>query len=435
MSDRKGKPLSLMESSGGFYRNNSNSVARKIITSLDVGTSTVQTVVAEIAKDGSLRILGLGIAPSSGVRRGVVVDLDEVTSSIRKSVEEAEKGSGVPVRSVWLGIGGTHISVASSRGVVAVSRADGEISPEDEKRVIAAAETFVSKNPNKEVLHVIPRDFKVDHQGGIKDPKGMHGVRLEVETLVIECLAPFLKNLFKSVEHAGLRVEDYVFSPLAAAEAVLTKRQKELGAMVLDIGGGTASFMVFEEGTPVHAGIIPIGGNHITNDVAIGFKTNIDVAEQIKVAYGSCLPGELPKRDTVRLAEFIPDDPSAFSRRELAEIVEARLCDIFELIQKELKKIERNELLPAGIILTGGSTLLPGVVDLAKRELRLPVEIGIPKLLAGLDERTAPALASALGILHWGAGLGISDSDPTWKRRVSNLGQNTWLKWMKSLLP
>ena len=186
-------------------------MARRIITSLDVGTSTVQTVVAEITKDRGLKILGLGIAPSSGVRRGVVVDLDDVTSSIKKSVEEAERTAGVPIRSVWLGIGGTHISVASSRGVVAVSRADGEISPEDEKRVIAAAETFVSKNPNKEVLHIIPRDFKVDHQGGIKDPRGMHGVRLEVETLVIECLAPFLKNLFKSVEHAGLKIEDYVF--------------------------------------------------------------------------------------------------------------------------------------------------------------------------------------------------------------------------------
>jgi len=395
----------------------------------------VQTVVAEITKDRGLRILGLGVAPSSGVRKGVVVDLDEVTSSIRKSVEEAERTAGVSIRSVWLGIGGMHISVASSRGVVAVSRADGEISPEDEKRVIVAAETFVSKNPNKEVLHIIPRDFKVDHQGGIKDPKGMHGVRLEVETLVIECLAPFLKNLFKSVEHAGLKIEDYVFSPLAAAEAVLTKRQKELGTMVLDIGGGTASFMVFEEGTPVHAGVIPIGGNHITNDVAIGFKTNIDVAEQIKVAYGSCLPGDMPKRDTIRMAEFIPEEPSMFSRRELAEIVEARLCDIFELVQKELKKIERNELLPAGVILTGGSTLLPGVIELAKRELKLPIEIGVPKLLLGLDEKTAPALASALGILQWGAGMGMSANDPTWKYRVSSLGQNSWVKWLKSLLP
>lgn len=395
----------------------------------------MQTVVAEITKDRGLRILGLGVAPSSGVRKGVVVDLDEVTSSIRKSVEEAERTAGVSIRSVWLGIGGMHISVASSRGVVAVSRADGEISPEDEKRVIVAAETFVSKNPNKEVLHIIPRDFKVDHQGGIKDPKGMHGVRLEVETLVIECLAPFLKNLFKSVEHAGLKIEDYVFSPLAAAEAVLTKRQKELGTMVLDIGGGTASFMVFEEGTPVHAGVIPIGGNHITNDVAIGFKTNIDVAEQIKVAYGSCLPGDMPKRDTIRMAEFIPEEPSMFSRRELAEIVEARLCDIFELVQKELKKIERNELLPAGVILTGGSTLLPGVIELAKRELKLPIEIGVPKLLLGLDEKTAPALASALGILQWGAGMGMSANDPTWKYRVSSLGQNSWVKWLKSLLP
>ena len=245
-------------------------MARNIITALDVGTSTVQTVVAERKKgEQSLRILGFGNAPSNGVRRGMVTDLEEATLSIRRSVHEAQKAAGVPVRSLWLAVGGAHISVSSSKGVVAVSRADQEISQEDVKRAIAAAGTFVAKNPNKEVLHMIPRDFRVDNEPGIKDPLGMHGVRLEVDTLIIECSTPFLKNLFRCVEGAGFKIEDYVFSSLAAAEAVLNKRQKELGTMLLDIGGGTAAFMVFEEGVPIHAGGIPVGGEHGPNAISI----------------------------------------------------------------------------------------------------------------------------------------------------------------------
>ncbi|QQG45001.1 MAG: cell division protein FtsA [Candidatus Sungiibacteriota bacterium] len=411
-------------------------MARNLIAALDVGTSTVQTVVAEKKKgEETLRILGIGMVPSVGIRRGVVVDLEDAASSIRKSVAEAQRAAGVPVRSVWLNVGGSHISVSSSRGVVAVSRADGEISPEDVRRAIAAAETFIPKNPNKEILHMIPRDFKVDHEAGIKDPVGMHGVRLEVDTLIIECSAPFLKNLFKCVEGAGLRVEDYVFSPLAAADAVLTKRQKELGVMLLDLGGGTASFMIFEEGVPIHAGVIPIGGNHITNDVAIGFRTHVDVAERIKTTHGSCLPSELPKRDTIRLAEFIPDEAGQYSRKELAEIIEARLRDIFELLQKELKKVDRAQLLPAGIVLVGGSVLMPGIVELTKRELKLPTEIGCPEeFLNSIDDKVAPAFVPVLGLAKW-AGTRVAESRSILGGHRSSGGEGTFIRWLRSLLP
>lgn len=409
-------------------------LARNIIAALDVGTSTVQTVIAERLKEGNLRILGMGVAPSGGVRRGVVVDLEEAISSIRQSVDEARRLANVPLKSVWLGVGGAHISVSSSRGVVAVSRADGEISPEDVRRAIGAAETFVAKNPNKEILHIIPRDYKVDHEAGVKDPVGMHGVRLEVDTLIIECLAPFLKNLFKCVETAGLAVEDFVFSPLAASEAVLTKRQKELGVMLLDIGGGTASFIVFEEGVPIHAGVLPIGGNHITNDVAIGFKTNIDVAEQIKLVHGSCLPDDLPKRDNVRLADFVEGETAIYSRRELAEIIEARLGDIFELLGKELKKIDRSQLLPAGVSLIGGSVLLPGLIELAKKEIKLPVERGIPHSFGELDERIAPSVAAVLGVAQW-AYTKTAQDPLTWRGKASHMGNRAWARWLKSLLP
>lgn len=408
---------------------------RNIIMALDVGTSTVETVVAERIKGAGLRLLGVGIAPSFGVRRGSVVDLEEAISSIRKSVGEASRAAGVHPKSAWVGVGGSHISVSSSRGVVAVSRADGEISPEDVRRAIVAAETFVVKNPNRDILHMIPRDFKVDHESGIKDPVGMHGVRLEVDTLIMECSAPFLKNLVKVVEGSGVGVVDYVFGPLAAAEAVLTKRQKELGVMLLDVGAGTASFIVFEEGVPIHAGVVPIGGGHITNDVAIGFKINVDTAEQIKVAYGSCLPSDLPKRDVIRLAEFIPKDVSTYSRRELAEIIEARLCDILELVHKELKKIDRFQLLPAGVVLVGGSSMIPGMIELAKREIKLPVEIGIPRVVEGVDEDVSSSLATALGILHW-ASLQTTQDGLGWgSRKIFRLGQNTWMKWLRSLLP
>lgn len=411
-------------------------MARNIITALDVGTSTVQTVVAERKKgENGLRILGIGNAPSSGVRRGIVVDLEDVTSAIRRSAHEAQKAAGVPVRSVWLAVGGAHVSVSSSRGVVAVSRADQEISQEDVKRVIAAAGTFVVKNPNKEILHMIPRDFKVDNEPGIKDPLGMHGVRLEVDTLIIECSTPFLKNLFKCVEGAGLKVEDYVFSSLAAAEAVLNKRQKELGTMLLDIGGGTAAFMVFEEGVPIHAGVIPVGGNHITNDIAIGMQTRVDVAERVKLTYGSCLSAELPKRDNIRLSEFIEGEDSSYSRRELAEMVEARMQDLYELVQKELKKIAKNQLLPGGVVLIGGSSLLPGIVNMAKREIKLPVELGQPQGFNDtLDEKFAPAFAAVLGVAKW-ADLRRQETGVGWNNHVVRLGQSPLLRWLKSLLP
>ena len=379
----------------------------------------------------------MGIAPSAGVRRGIIVDLDDATSSIRKSVEEARRSSGATTKSVWLAVGGAHVAVSSSRGVVAVSRADGEISPEDARRAIAAAETFVPKNPNKEILHIIPRDFKVDNEANIKNPVGMHGIRLEVDALIIECSSPLLKNLLKCVGGAGLTVEDYVFAPFAASASVLSKRQKELGVMLLDVGGGTASFVIYEEGVPIHAGVIPIGGNHITNDVAIGFRTHVDAAERIKVAYGSCLAAELSKREAIRLAEFVEGEGGVYSRRELAEIIEARLGDIFELLHKELKKIGRVQLLPAGVVLVGGSALLPGLVDLTKREMKLPVELGRPQeFLSVVDEGIAPTFAAVFGVLEW-ARLRREEEGGWLARGHKSMGfsESPWLKWLRSLLP
>ncbi len=410
---------------------------RNIVTAVDVGSTMVQTVVAERVPDReSLQILGIGSVPSAGVRRGAVIDVDDAAAAIRQSVDQARKTAGVPVRSAWVGVDGSYISSTSVRGVVAVSRADQEIAPEDVQRVLAAAETFIPKNHNKEVLHIIPREFKVDNESGVHDPIGMHGVRLEAEALVIEGTSLYIKSLFKAVEHAGLRVDDYVFSPLAAAETVLTKRQKELGAILLDIGGGSSSFIVFEEGVPVHAGAIPIGGNHITGDVAIGFRQAFDVADQIKLAYGTCMAADLPKRDGIRLAEFIPGQEDVFSRRTLAEIVEARLQDMFELLQKELRRINKVRLLPGGVVLVGGSSLVPGIMGLTRKELGLPVEQGIPQGFSPMpDETEGPPMAAVLGIARWAAdkrknpGLG-------WTRHLPYAGGQAWImRWLRSLLP
>lgn len=417
-------------------------MTRTIIAALDVGSSTIQTVIAEQRRgEDTLHILGVGVAPSAGVRRGVIVNIEDATAAIRQSVEEARQASGVPLRSAWLAVGDAHIAVSSSRGVVAVSRADQEISPEDVRRVIAAAETFIPKNANKEILHIIPRDFRVDHESGVKDPVGMHGVRLEVDTLIIECSTPFLKNLLKCVEGAGLKVEDYIFSPYAAAEVALTKRQKELGVMLVDIGGSTSSFMVFEEGVPIHAGVVPIGGSHITNDVAIGFRTHIDIAEQIKLAYASSLPDQIPRKEQIKLADFVPESPASHSRRELAEIVEARLQDLFELLQKELKKIDRTRLLPAGVVLVGGSSLLPGLVELTREELGLPVELGklehappAPTYVGVPDENMALSLIPVFGVLEW-ASHRSEQPGSVWSPRLSRLNTNKVGKWLKSLLP
>lgn len=408
-------------------------MARNLITALDIGTSTIQTVVAERGENG-LRILGMGSARAAGVRRGMIVDLEEAQRAVRRSVEEAGRTAKITPKRVWAALGGSHISVSSSKGVVAVSRADGEISAEDVTRAVAAAETFVPKNLNREIIHIIPREFKVDNEAGIRDPLGMHGVRLEADTLIIECSAPALKALFKCAELAGLEIADYVFSPLAASEAVLTKRQKELGVLLVDIGGGTVSFMVYEEGVPAHGGVLALGGGHVTNDIAIGFRTHVDIAERIKLAHGSCLAEETSRKEIVRLADFAEEEEATYSRRELAEIIEARLGDVFELLGKELKKIGRAELLPAGVVLVGGSSLLPGLKELTKKEMKLPVEIGRPALLEGVDAQALASLAVAVGAAQW-ADTHSNQQGADWGSRILRKSRSSWVRWLKSLLP
>lgn len=370
---------------------------------LDVGSSNVRVVILQkFEEEENPRVMGVGVAPCFGMRRGVVADVEETIKSISAACGNAERTSGIPVSRAIVSIGGNHISSQESQGVVATGKADGEITSDDIARVLSAAET-ISLPSNTEILHVIPRSYSVDDQKNVKDPVGMNGIRLEVSSLLVLGSTPFIKNLSKCVYQAGVEIDDLVFGGLAAAKSSLNKRQKELGAILVDVGGGTTNFVVFEEGELVQMGVVPIGGGHITNDIAIGLRTSIDVAEKVKINYASALPDEISKKEQINLAEIDPQEEGEVSRHHIAEIVEARLEEIFTLVDKELRKTNRSGMLPAGAVLVGGGAKLPGAVDVAKRILRLPAQTGFPTDLGGIvDKVDEPGFVAAVGLALWG---------------------------------
>jgi len=376
---------------------------QEIIVGLDVGTTTVRTIVAQKnPKQPKPLFIGIGEVPSTGIRKGAVVDIEETVKAISASLEETERIAGTAIEHVYVSIGGEHIISKSSRGVVAVSRADGEISEEDVARVINAAQA-ITIAPNKEILHVIPISFTLDSQEQIKDPVGMNGVRLEANVLIIEGAVPFIKNLTKCVHESGVEIDDLVLTSLASSKAVLSSRQKELGVVVIDLGGGTTSLAVFEEDTLIHTAVLPVGGGHVTNDIAIGLRTSIDIAERVKRDFGSALPLEVSKRDKIDLAKIDSSEEGVVLRRHLAEIIEARIVEIFTLVDQELKKIDRSKMLPAGAVLVGGGAKMPGIIDLAKETLSLPVQIGFPQNIEGIVDRiNDPSFATVVGLVLWG---------------------------------
>ena len=375
---------------------------QQYIVGLDIGTSAVRVVVGKVDPESKVpNIIGIGETHSSGIRKGVVVDIDEAVATISSALEKAERMTGVPVTHATIAIGGSHISSIESHGVIAVSRADGEITENDIIRVIDASQA-ISIPQNREIIHVIPKYFTVDGQGGIKDPLGMSGIRLEVDTIIVQASAPLIKNLTKAIEQAGLAVDDMVLAPLAASHAVLTKRQKELGVGLIDMGGGTTSLAIFEESQFLHTAIIPVGSGHITNDIAIGLRTSIETAERVKCDYGHAQPKQVPRGDEIDLASIDPSEEEKVSRHHLAEIAEARLEEIFELVDKELQAIQRDGKLPGGIVLTGAGAKIPGILDLAKKSLRLPVQVGFPgNVTTIIDKVQDPGYATAVGLILW----------------------------------
>lgn len=377
-----------------------------IITGLDIGSSYIRLAIGQSVGDNDkVHIIGSAEVPAEGISKGIISSIEDAVSSISACLEKGERMVGVPIENAWVGISGSHIISQESRGVVAVARSDGEISEDDIERAIEAART-VATPPNYEILHVIPKSFTVDGQEGIKDPLGMTGVRLEVDTQIIQGLGSQIKNLTKAVYRPGVNIEDLVLSILATSESVLTSRQKELGTVVINIGGSTTSLAVFEEGDILHTAVLPVGSDHITSDIAIGLRISIDLAEKIKLEYGSASSVDVNKRDEINIGEMEGKESSLVSKKYIAEITEARVEEILDKIDAELKKIGKSGKLPAGAVLTGGGAKLKGLVEACKKHLRLPASIGNPLgVTSAIDKINDPTFSTAIGLVIWGSQL------------------------------
>ncbi|MBU1149189.1 cell division protein FtsA [Patescibacteria group bacterium] len=410
-----------------------------IITGIDIGSDTIRVVIGQKNQDDeAVQVIGVGDSVSEGINKGVVTSIEDAVSSISKALEKGERMTGIPIEHAYVGIGGTHIISQDSHGVIAISKADGEIKDEDVERVIEAAQA-VATPPNYEILHVIPRSFTVDDQKGIKDPIGMSGIRLEVDAQIIQGLTAQIKNITKSVYRTSVDINDLVLGILASAESTLTKRQKELGVALVNIGCSTTSLMVFEEGDVLHTAILPIGAGHITNDIAIGLRTSIEIAEKIKIDYGSALPKEISKHQEVNLSEIESSEEGLVSQKQVAEIIEARTEEIYKMVDKELKEIDRSGLLPAGIVLTGGGAKLQGMVEVAKKTFKLPCTIGYPaEIITAIDKVKDPSFAVAVGLVLWGSQLEASSGGKKiFNTDFSSVSKATdkMKSWFKSLMP
>lgn len=412
----------------------------RYITGLDIGTKNIRVVQAKVdAETNALSVIGASNVQSGGIRRGVIVDIEDAVSSISQALEKVERMTGVPVTSANVSVSGNHISSIPSHGVIAVSRSDGEITENDVVRVVDASQAISIPN-NREVLHVFPKTFTLDGQVGIKDPLGMSGIRLEVNTLIVQAGLPFVKNLTRAVLQAGLEIEELVLAPCAAAESVLTKRQKDLGVCLVDFGAGTTSLAVYEEGDLLYTQILPIGSMHITNDIAIGLRCSIDTAEQVKITYGQSDSKLVDKTEEINLSEIESTEEETVMRSYVVEIIEARLEEIFELINGELKKISRDGKLPAGVVLTGGGSKLPGLVEFAKKYLRLPAQIGKPQNITTVIDRVDdPDFATVTGLVFWGDKYSSSHSAHEFAGAVKKIlhhpGTEKLKNWFKSFLP
>jgi cell division protein FtsA len=377
-------------------------IKNEIIVGLDVGTSFTKMAIGKFLRDDKTpSIIALGVAPSEGVRRGVVVDIQDATRSISHALEYASKMVEEDVRDICISINGANIKSYLASEKVAVSKIEGDVTEEDVNRVIANVNPGPSSQ-NKEIIGVIPKTYTLDEETGIKNPVGMNGIRLEVEALIVENNSSAIKNLEKCINNLGLKVESQEIGIIASAQSVLTKKQKDLGVAVIDLGAGTTSLAVYEEGHLIHIGVIPIGANHITNDLAIGLRTSIEVAEKVKLKYGVALEKALGDSAKLKidLSKIDSEEEGVFPVSYIASIIEARSKEIFELITKELQKIERDGLLPAGVVLVGGGANLKTIADLAKKELKLPVKIGTPQGVEGsIADVDNPIYANLVGLI------------------------------------
>lgn len=408
------------------------------IAALDIGTSKVACLVAEQDEEQQrLRVIGVGVVPSRGIKKGMIVDLAEVTDTIEAAVIKAEHTSATSVTDVFVGVAGAHISALNSRGTVSVSRSTHTIESDDVRRALEEASAIAIPHP-QEVIHVIPRGFWLDGENGVRDPVGLHGYRLEVEAHIVTAAATALQTLEKCCQGAGVHVEAFVLEPLASGEAVLTEDERELGVVLVDVGGGTTDISIFLEGSVWYTVSLPVGGYHMSHDLAVGLQCPFPVAEKLKISYG-CASTELVKADEpVEVASFGDTPLQGVTRRHLADILEYRVLDIFDLIQREIKRSGYDGLLPAGLVFCGGAAQLTGFREMGVSYFDLPVRIARPRTetLHGLvDTLGSPAYATTVGLLEWGAyhhqvrqpqSSNASERNGFW-RRLS--------RWMSMLLP
>jgi cell division protein FtsA len=372
---------------------------RNVIASIDVGTTKICTILADVA-DGAPRVVGVGISPSKGLHKGLVVNINEARESIRDSVRKAEQTSNYKVESAYIGVTGRHVSSNNNHGVVAITRNDRVVRPDDLKRVLTSAQS-VKTAADRRLLHVIPRSYAVDGQAGVKNPVGMHGFRLDVETHVITAAVTSIQNLVKCIRSLGIDIEDLVLEPLASSEAVLSEDERQIGVVMADIGGGTTDVAIFKDGSIYHTSILPVAGYQLTRDVAIGLGLPFEIAEEMKKKYGSVMPVYEGQVDT---APAISKDGHGVSYQDLCDIIRARVEEILKLIVLEMPSSNYEELVPSGLVLTGGSSNLAGLASLGHEVLNMPVRVGVPNNMYGIgDMLQDPAYATSVGLLLWGS--------------------------------
>lgn len=375
---------------------------KDFIVGLDIGTTKICCIVGEVAAEsGQIDIIGIGTAPSTGLRKGVVINIDSTVESITKAIEEAELMAGVEISTVYTGIAGGHIKSFNSTGIVAVK--DKEIQQNDVNRVIDAAKA-VAIPMDREVIHIIPQEFTIDGQEGIRDPIGMSGVRLEAKVHIVTGAVSSAQNIVKCANKAGLNVSEICLEPIASSEAVLSQDEKDLGVLLIDIGGGTSDIAIFKDGAIVHTMVLAIGGNHITNDIAVGLRTPQNEAERIKIRYG-CALGALVKGDeTIEVPGVGGRKSRILQRKLLSDIIEPRVEEIFSLIQREVMKSGYQDLLSGGVVITGGTTIMEGMPELAEFIFEMPVKRGLPQNIGGLrDVVNSPKFATAVGLIKYGS--------------------------------
>jgi cell division protein FtsA len=407
---------------------------KDFIVGLDIGTTKICCVVGEVSEGGAqpvIDIVGIGTAPSTGLRKGVVINIESTVESISKAIEEAELMAGVEISTVYTGIAGGHIKSFNSTGIVAIK--DGEVSEQDVQRVIDAAKA-VAIPLDREVIHIIPQEYTINGQDGIRDPIGMSGVRLESKVHIVTGAVSSAQNIIKCANKAGLNVAEICLEPIASSEAVLTEDEKELGVVLVDIGGGTSDIAIFKDGAVVYTGVLAIGGNHVTNDIAVGLRTPQAEAESIKIKYGCAMAGMVKSDETIEVAGVGGRKARVLSRKLLAEIIEPRIEEIFSLIHQEVAKSGYMESLSGGVVITGGATLLEGMPELAEFIFEMPVKRGLPLNIGGLrDVVNSPKFATAVGLLKYGAKNIQKSKFPIREKNIYDKVRGSMRSWIKDL--